>query len=151
MNASDGLFNSGTENVTKALTAAQFSALSEGTHTIYVNGQDAAGNWGATQSATFVKDTVAPTGTIAVNSNDPYTSSTSVTLNLSAADLTSKVVSYRVAEAADCSSATFVAPFAPVSPYSANVPFTLSSGDGSKTVCAQYKDAAGNISSNASD
>ena len=61
MNASDASFDSATENVTKALTAAQFNALSEGSHTIYVHGQDAAGNWGSTQSATFFKDTVKPT------------------------------------------------------------------------------------------
>src|SRR5206468_6942319 len=60
MDASDASFNSGTENVTKALTAAQFNALSEGTHTVYVHGKDQAGNWGGTQSATFFKDTVTP-------------------------------------------------------------------------------------------
>src|SRR5207248_10018719 len=60
MNAADGNFNSGTENVTKALTATQFNALSQGTHTIFVHGKDQAGNWGATQSKTFVKNT-APT------------------------------------------------------------------------------------------
>src|SRR5207244_3410890 len=48
-------------------------------------------------------------------------------------------------------SATFVTPFTAVSPYSANVAFTLSSGDGTKTVCVQYKDAAGNISTSFTD
>jgi hypothetical protein len=78
MNASDGLFNSGTENVTKALTATQFAALSEGTHTIYVHGQDPAGNWGATQLVTFVKDTVNPDVTInqASGQSDPTNAST---------------------------------------------------------------------------
>src|SRR5207248_1289371 len=40
--------------------AAQFTGLSDGTHTIFVHGKDLAGNWGATQSVTFVKDTVTP-------------------------------------------------------------------------------------------
>src|SRR5205823_5217334 len=36
MSPSDGLFNSPTENVTKALTSTQFAALSEGSHTVFV-------------------------------------------------------------------------------------------------------------------
>ncbi|MGH2922329.1 MAG: hypothetical protein ACRDKU_09710, partial [Gaiellaceae bacterium] len=66
MAASDGNFDSGTENVTATLTLAQFNALSEGTHTIFVHGKDSVetGNWGGFQSVTFVKDTVAPDVTI---------------------------------------------------------------------------------------
>src|SRR4029077_17328790 len=64
MSASDGSFNSSSEGVTATLTPAQFSALTQGSHTIYVHGKDAAGNWGAAQSVTFVKDTVGPTATI---------------------------------------------------------------------------------------
>jgi hypothetical protein len=51
--------------------------LSQGTHTIYVHGKDSVGNWGATQSVTFVKDTQAPTVTInqAVGQADPTNNS----------------------------------------------------------------------------
>src|SRR6185503_1270893 len=52
------------ENVTKALGAAEFNALSDGTHTVFVRGRDSAGNWGAVASATFVKDTTGPTSSI---------------------------------------------------------------------------------------
>ena len=64
MTASDGTFNSVTEGVTATLSAAQFDGLSHGQHTVYVRGRDAGGNWGATDSATFVKDTTGPTTSI---------------------------------------------------------------------------------------
>jgi Tol biopolymer transport system component len=44
-----------------------------------------------------------------------------------------------------------VGAFTAVSPYGADVAHTLTSGDGSKTVCVQYKDAAGNVSATATD
>ena len=50
-----------TVSVSGTLTAAAFSGLTQGTHTIYVQGEDAAGNWSPLVSTTFVKDTVAPT------------------------------------------------------------------------------------------
>ena len=59
--ALSGNFTSATVSVSGTLTAAQFNGLSEGTHTIYVNGEDAAGNWSTAASTTFIKDTVAPT------------------------------------------------------------------------------------------
>src|SRR6266567_3136861 len=61
MNPVDGLFDSSNENVTKALTSAQFTALAEGGHTVSVHGQDANSTWGAFTSTPFTKDTIAPT------------------------------------------------------------------------------------------
>src|SRR5207247_5703300 len=77
MSAVDAGFDSGTEDVTATMPAAQFAALSQGSHTIYVHGKDQLGNWGATQTATFVKDTVGPTVTInqAATQMDPTSSS----------------------------------------------------------------------------
>ena len=60
MAASDTLFDSALENVTGTLTGGQFTALSQGSHTIFVHGRDANNNWGAAASTTFVKDTLAP-------------------------------------------------------------------------------------------
>ena len=51
-------------NVSGALTAAVFGGLSQGTHTVYVHGENAAGYWGPMVSVSFVKDTVAPTVTV---------------------------------------------------------------------------------------
>src|SRR5207302_6448043 len=38
-------------------------------HTIYVHGKDVAGNWGSCDSASFVKDTVAPTVAVSFPAN----------------------------------------------------------------------------------
>ena len=56
-------FDSPTEGVTATLTATQFNALARAPHTVFVHGRDAAGNWGATASQTFIKDTVSATVT----------------------------------------------------------------------------------------
>ena len=73
MSASDAGFDSTSEGVTATLSTTVFNALSQGTHTIYVHGKDAVGNWGACDSATFFKDTVKPTVTInqAATQSDP--------------------------------------------------------------------------------
>jgi hypothetical protein len=97
----------------------------------------------------YTIDRTNPTGTITINSGATYTNSASVTLNLTATD-TNQIVAYRVANGGDCSSASFVA-VAPVDPYSASVAFTLTGADGTKTVCVQYKDAAGNLSTTYTD
>jgi hypothetical protein len=55
MTASDRKFNSPKEGVRAVLAAKVFANLSSGTHTIYVHGKDAAGNWGDLQSMTFEK------------------------------------------------------------------------------------------------
>lgn len=47
MSATDGAFNSATEDVTAAV---DMSGQSPGNHTLYVHGRDAAGNWGAAGS-----------------------------------------------------------------------------------------------------
>ncbi len=61
MSAFDGAFDSRAETATAELSIATFDALSEGTHTLFVLGQDAAGNWSDAASAPFVKDTLPPT------------------------------------------------------------------------------------------
>ncbi|MFH1642794.1 MAG: PKD domain-containing protein, partial [Nanoarchaeota archaeon] len=58
MDAADGSFNSASENVKKL--NVDVSALAEGEHTVYVRGQDSAGNWGPINSDTFILDKTAP-------------------------------------------------------------------------------------------
>ena len=62
--ATDGAFNSTSEGVNQTLTAAQFNALTQGTHTVYVHESDVSNRWSGYTSKTFVKDTVAPTATV---------------------------------------------------------------------------------------
>ena len=76
-----GAFTSPTVAVSGTVTAAQYYALSLGTHTIYVHGEDAAGNWEtATASATFVKDIAAPTVTLVSPACGPAAGGTTVTI-----------------------------------------------------------------------
>ena len=69
------------------LTQTVFNSLSDGTHTIYVHGQDTARSWGATFSTTFVKDMQIPLPTVtgpgaATNLNPiPFTVTFNVAVN----------------------------------------------------------------------
>jgi hypothetical protein len=84
---SDGSWNSLSENGYVDIPLTTIGALSDGNHTIYVHGKDAAGNWGASSTTILVIDKTAPTissatlipSTIAVGA-------ASVTLNVTAND-----------------------------------------------------------------
>ncbi|MBW7885531.1 MAG: multicopper oxidase family protein [Caldilineaceae bacterium] len=70
MAAVDGAFDSATENVTAAIPAATLAALTPGDHTVYVRGQDAAGNWGVYNLGVLSVDNVGPaTSSLALNPN----------------------------------------------------------------------------------
>ena len=62
LQATDGAFDTSVENVYGLVPLSQVKtwATNQGEHKLYVYGQDAAGNWGATTVATFVVDTVKP-------------------------------------------------------------------------------------------
>jgi len=92
-------------------------------------------------------DTTAPTGFLNINSGASYTNSTTVTLNLSATDSVG-VTGYYISETLSypSASASGWVSVASTTSYSANVSYSFSGGDGSKTVYVWYKDAAGNVS-----
>jgi hypothetical protein len=94
-------------------------------------------------------DSTAPAGSVSIDGNAAYTNSTSVDLDLAATDAVG-VTAFRVANGSDCSSAAWQAVTSTTS-FSQTVAHTLAAGDGSKTVCAQYQDAQGNVSSTATD
>jgi hypothetical protein len=119
-----------------------YSSLSQGKHTFEARTVDKAGNVDASPaSRTWFVDTTVPRGTISINSGRASTSSRSVTLGLSASDPSpaSGVASMRFRNENTTTWAEWVS-------FSTNVPWTLSSGAGSKTVYAQFKDRAGNVS-----
>ena len=97
-------------------------------------------------------DTTAPSGSVSINSGSAYTNSTSVTLTLSATDSVG-VTAYYVSTSSSTptASASGWSSVTSATSYSGSVSYTLASGDGSKTVYVWYKDAAGNVSSSASD
>ncbi|MHB9036628.1 MAG: glycoside hydrolase domain-containing protein [Armatimonadota bacterium] len=88
-------------------------------------------------------DETAPTGSISINSGATYCNSTSVTLTLSATDNSSGVSQMRFSN--DGSS------WSSWETYATSKAWTLTSGDGTKTAYVQYKDVAGNVSSNYTD
>jgi hypothetical protein len=93
-----------------------------------------------------------PDGSIIINSGADYIDSTTVTLALSATDNTGVTGHYlSTSSSVPSASAPGWTMVTSATSYSANIPYTLSSGDGSKTVYAWYKDAAGNVSTTASD
>jgi len=98
-------------------------------------------------------DTTAPTNTsITINSGASYTNSTTVTVTLSATDSVgvtgyylSTSSSTPVATASGWNSVTST------TSYSGSASYPLTRGDENKTIYAWFKDAAGNVSSTASD
>ena len=80
--ALSGTFGSPTASVTATLSVAQLSALTSGSHTIYIHGKDALGNWGSFNIATLVLDKTGP-ATSAVTLS-PASSNGSVNVSLTA-------------------------------------------------------------------
>ncbi|MFO0792852.1 MAG: LamG-like jellyroll fold domain-containing protein, partial [Candidatus Brocadiaceae bacterium] len=97
-------------------------------------------------------DTTAPVCSITINDNAPYTRNTSVILDISATDSVG-VTGYYLSAASTKpkASATGWKTVSSTINYNDNVSYTLSTGNGSKTVYAWCKDAAGNVSNTASD
>ncbi len=115
----------------------------DGTKTVYVRYIDAAGNTSASFSDTIILDITAPTGTIVINSGMDYTASTTVTLTLSASDALSGVSQMRFSNDG--------ATWGTWRAYATSAAWTLSAGDGTKTVYVQYRDIAGNDSGSFTD
>ena len=92
-------------------------------------------------------DTTAPTGSV---SGASYTNLSTVTLTLSATDSVG-VIGYYVSDSSTTPSASASGwtSITSTTSYSGTVSYSLSSGEGSKTIYAWYKDAAGNVSSTA--
>ena len=124
-----------------------YSSLSQGNHTFQVRAIDKAGNIDASPaSRSWFVDTVVPKGTISINGGAAFTSSRSVTLRLSASDLSpaSGVDSMRFRNGGTTTWSSWF-------DYSTTHSWTLTAGAGTKTVYVQYKDRAGNNSATASD
>ena len=94
-------------------------------------------------SDSITVDTTNPTGVIQVDGGASYATSTSVALSLSASDATSGVAEMRFSNDGSSWSAWET--------YANSKSWTLSSGDGSKTVYVQYRDGAGNVSAAVTD
>lgn len=108
--------------------------------------------YGSEMSFITTTDTTKPSGSIGINSNAAYTNSTTVTLTLSATDdvgVTGYYISTSSTAPAVSDSGWTV--ITSSTSYTENVSYTISSGDGSKTIYVWYKDAYGNVSSSSDD
>lgn len=111
--------------------------LTDGTRWVTAQYRDVAGNI-LSISDSIILDYRPPTGTMSVNSNAAYTTTTSVSLNSSMSDpLGGTGISQMRVD-------TGTKTFGEWTGYLATYAFTLASGDGTKTVRAEYRDAAGN-------
>lgn len=125
-------------------TSATISGLTNGTtYGFRVCAVDGAGNTstGSTTTILPAPEYVAPTGTISINGGSSATGSTASTVTLSATD-TSGVAYACLSNSTTCS--TWFA-------MTTSKSWTLSSGTGTKTVYAWFKDPYGNVSSATSD
>lgn len=111
------------------------TVLSDGSnHYFHVATVDNAGNWTSTvHIGPFVIDTVAPTGSITIDSGAAYTVSTTVT------------VSNTVVGAAEMRYSNDGSSWSSWESYAASKTWNLTSGDGLKTVYAEFRDAALNV------
>ncbi len=121
----------------------------DGSHTVYARFRDWAGNVSARSQGALILDGTAPSaagfairGALADGTaSTSFTATASVTLSLAGiSDATSGVTEMLVSESAGFAGASW-------QPFAAAAPFSLSAGDGTKTVYARFRDAAGNASS----
>ena len=114
-------------------------ALQPGGNVITVTATDSAGNT-ASAILTVTYDNVPPTGTLSINSGAQYTNTTLVNLTLSATDNSGTVGNMWICNDAAFDNGTWQT-------YATSTAWTLSPGDGLKTVYVLFEDPAGNISS----
>jgi hypothetical protein len=130
------------------------ASISINPHNRYVYIGSFAGTWKLPPppSTTAIADTAAPNCSISINGGASSTNSTAVSLALSSTDNVGVAGYYLSASSTTpLASAAGWTTVSSTTSYNANVPYTLSNGDGIKTVNVWYKDAAGNVSIVASD
>lgn len=115
----------------------QLSGLQEGANQLTVNAVDGYGNPGSAV-ATIVVDTVLPSGSLIIKNGAAQTNSIFVTLKLTVSDNLGPIEMVRFSNDGISWGGWNV--------YKGTWPWSLAYGEGDKTVAAQVKDAAGNIS-----
>jgi len=118
-------------------------------HTVYFWSVDNSTNQEAENSTTFdvaasVADADPPTGSVVIDADDTWTTSSDVTLELSASDTGGSGLSQMRFSNDDSSWSAWES-------YSDTASWTLAAGEGPRDAYAQFRDAAGNISTSATD
>ncbi|MBI2472166.1 MAG: carboxypeptidase regulatory-like domain-containing protein [Planctomycetes bacterium] len=133
---------------TDTTVSIEISGLSAGTTYYYrLVAQNSAGTAYGSEMSFTTTDTASPNGSISINAEGYYTNTTTVTLTLSATDDVG-VSGYYISTSSTTPSASDSGWTAITSTtsYTEDISYTLSSGDGSKTIYVWYKDASENIS-----
>ena len=117
----------------------------DGLKTVLVKFIDKTGNISVAYSASIILDTTVPTADMRINNDNTYTENVIVTLRLTASDSDTGSGISQVRYGNNAST------WGRWENFSATKKYRLSKGDGFKTVYAQVKDKAGNISSIFSD
>jgi len=115
----------------------------DGVKTVYFQARDSAASASPVVNDTIILDTAPPTGNILVNFGAAYTNQISVTLSLFANDAGSGVAQMRFSNNGSSWSAWET--------YGTSKAWSLTAGDGLKTVYAQYRDNVGKISASCND
>jgi len=111
----------------------------DGTKTVYVKFRDQVGNVSTVYSDTIVLDMTSPTGSVVINDGAVYAASRAVTLTLAANDSGTGVDQMMVANNSGFGGAMWMT-------YTTPLNWTLTAGDDTKTVYAEFRDRAGNES-----
>jgi hypothetical protein len=109
-----------------------------------VTWRDVGTDYGETLTFTTDPDLIKPTGDISINSDKTYTATNTANLSLPATDDLTDVTLMMVCNNSSFTSCTW-------ENYSSTKSWTVTSGEGNKTVYVKFKDGAGNISSVYSD
>jgi hypothetical protein len=112
--------------------------IGDGTKNVYYQITDSAGLVSETYSDSIILDTTSPAGSITINGGVSHTSTNTVTLDLSATDTTSGIAEVRFSN----DNTTWT----PWEAYTASKAWTLTNGDGIKTVYYQIRNNAGLVS-----
>lgn len=149
-NTSAGLSSASWEPYSETRSGWVLESGADESRTVYAQFRDSLGFYTDKQDSIYL-DTTSPTGSItSINGSDEYTTSRIVTLNVSAGDTASGVVSMRFVSSNTLSSPTFPGDDTGWSSYSTSsayeIPAASASGDGTKYIYAQFRDAAENIS-----
>jgi len=146
--AKDGIFDSGTENVTGV---ADTSTLTEGIHTIYVHCKNSDNKWGKFDQVNFTVDRTPPgRPTVIIQNDEPYTNQVKPTLTLGIVAGTGDIPDFF---ALSCDNVTYTdwIPWYPSSSTSITYShFDITTGagcsntDGLKRVYVKVRDKAGN-------
>jgi hypothetical protein len=116
----------------------------DGLKTVYVQWRDGAGNWSAVSSDTIIYDSVALVGSVSINAGAAFTSTTAVSLDVTASDAGSGVDNVRIANVGTVDGdGVLNGAGASTVDYAATQPWTLTAANGTKTVYVQWQDGNG--------